>query len=55
MFRTSQGPSSGSRELCFTEVTDIDSVLAVVFFVVSVWLQILTVKIIIGHTPCECE
>jgi hypothetical protein len=26
MFRTSQGPSSGSRDLCLTEVTDIGSV-----------------------------
>jgi hypothetical protein len=46
MFRTSQGPSSGSRELYLAEVTDIGSVLSVVSFIVSVWLRILTVKII---------
>jgi hypothetical protein len=41
MFRTSQGPSSGSRELCFTEITDIGSVLPVVSCMFNVWLHIL--------------
>jgi hypothetical protein len=45
MFRTSQDPSSGSRELCLTEVTDIGSVLPVVWCMVSVWLQILTLGV----------
>jgi hypothetical protein len=42
MFRTFQGPSSGSRELRWTEVTSIGSVLGVVACMVSVWLCILT-------------
>jgi hypothetical protein len=50
MFRTSQVPSSGSRELCLTEVTDIGSVLPFVSCMVSVWLHILTVEIIMGLT-----
>jgi hypothetical protein len=50
MFRTSQGPSSGSRELCSTEVTDIGSVLPFVSCMVSVWLHILTLCVCV----CVC-
>jgi hypothetical protein len=49
MFRTSQ-KSSGSRELCLPEVTDIGSVLPVVSCVVSVWLHTLT----FGVCVCVC-
>jgi hypothetical protein len=53
MFRSSQGPSSGSRELCLTEVTDIGSVLPVVLCMVSVWLHILTVGVCVcGAGQC---
>jgi uncharacterized membrane protein (GlpM family) len=45
MFRTSQGPSSGSHELRSTEVTGIGSVLAVAACMVSVWLHILTLSV----------
>jgi hypothetical protein len=50
MFRISQGPSSGSRELCLTEVTDIGSVLAAVSCMVSVWLHILTLDVCVYCT-----
>jgi hypothetical protein len=49
MFRNAQGPSSVSHVLCSTEVTSVGSVLAVAACMVSVWLHILTVKIIMGH------
>jgi hypothetical protein len=45
MFRTSQGPSSGSRELCLTEVTGFVSVLAFSVCAVSVWLHIMTLGV----------
>jgi hypothetical protein len=50
MFRTSQGPSSGSHELRLTEVTSIVSVLAVALCMVSVWLHILTLGVCVCCT-----
>jgi hypothetical protein len=54
MFRTSQGPSSGSHELCLTEVTDIGSVLPVVSRMASVWLRILTLVVCVCGAGQRC-
>jgi hypothetical protein len=54
MFRTSQGPSSGSRELRLAEFTDIGSVLPVVSCMVSVWLHILTLGVCVCGAGQSC-
>jgi hypothetical protein len=51
MFRTSWGPSSGSRELRLTEVTSFGSVLAISVCAVNIWLRSTALTSAIGtHT-----
>jgi hypothetical protein len=54
MFRTSQGPSSGSHELRLTEVTRFGSVLAFAACAVSVWLHILALGVCAYCTVQSC-